>query len=391
MAVTLHSGSPERAGMSAALLARASERAAKSVTEGEASAITLLVARHGTVVLHEAFGRLTPEADAPTLTTGAIFPLMSIGKVITATAIMLLVEEGSVGLTRPVQEYIPEWAGDGKERVMVHHLLTHSSGLVDDDVVAWMDKNGDSVEIPPLPPNQHPRIHELLWRRMEAPLSKDPGVEMSYSGTGYALLAEIVRRRGGTNLGEFAGARIFEPLGMSDTFYVIPQSASDRYVHRPADFADAARLEDPYFLNTPAGSIGGHSTAWDMGILCQTFLNGGSYGDHRLLSRAGVTEMTRNQIPGLGYFFKEDREREASRGYGWDVKGQKKPRFHGSLDSPAAYTHQGAGGTSIMVDPAYDLVVVYLSAARGLMSPDIYTPGWSMDLFTNMVVASITD
>jgi CubicO group peptidase (beta-lactamase class C family) len=137
--------------------------------------------------------------------------------------------------------------------------------------------------------------------------------------------------------------------------------------------------------------VGGYSTAMDMAVFCQMFLNEGSYGKARVLSRAAVGEMTRNQISGVSSLFKEDFSREASRGYGWDVKGSKKSRFHGSLDSPAAFTHQGAGGVSVVVDPTYELITVFFSVSRGIMSPARYRPEWAMDLFTNMVTAAITD
>ena len=64
---------------------------------------------------------------------------------------------------------------------------------------------------------------------------------------------------------------------------------------------------------------------------------------------------------------------------------------HGSLDSPTAFTHQGGGGVSILVDPAYDLITIYFSVARGIMSPERYRPEWSMDLFTNMVTAAVIE
>ena len=240
---------------------RALAHAGRSVEEGHTSALVVLVARHGTIVLHEAFGRSGGSTDA-VLGTSAIFPLMSIGKVITATSVMILVEDGEVGLNRPVQEYLPEFLGDGKDRVMVHHLLSHSSRLVDDDVVAHQEQARGRVLVPPTEPNQHPRVHELLWLRWDAPLSKPPGTEMSYSGPGYALLAEVVRRRSGMNIGEFARQRIFEPLGMRDSFYAVPERALPRLVHRPADYPDAARLEDPEFRDIPGGSVGATRRLW---------------------------------------------------------------------------------------------------------------------------------
>ncbi|HZV78908.1 MAG TPA: serine hydrolase domain-containing protein [Candidatus Binatus sp.] len=387
---TLEPGAPEDAGMAPAQIALARLRADEWIRIGVTPALVVLAARRGTIVVHEAFGRYGPDTDSPKLDVRAMFPLASISKVIAATSILTLVDDGLIGLNRPVQEYLPEFVGDRKEQVMLHHLLTHTSGLVDDDVVAYTERNKGKVAIPAAEANEHPYLHELLWLRWDAPLTYAPGERMSYSGAGgYLLLTEIVRRVSGKNLAQFAHDRIFAPLGMNDTYYDVPAEKRARVIRRPPDVPD--QFPDPSVANYPSGSVGGYSTAMDMAAFCQMFLNRGCYGGARVLSPAAVAEMTRDQIRGVPGTFKEDTERNASRGYGWDVKGDKKPRYHGSLDSPAAFTHQGAGGVSIFVDPIYELVIVFFSVSRGVMSPGYYHPEWTMDLFTNMVIASVID
>jgi CubicO group peptidase (beta-lactamase class C family) len=351
----------------------------------------VLAVRRGTIVLREALGTYGPGADGRPLDPAALFPLASISKVIAATAAMALVDDGLLGLNRPVQDYLPEFVGDGKEDVMVHHLLTHTSGLRDADVNAHSAQKEMTAVIPSPEPNQHPEINAWLHLAYDAPLSQPPGREMSYSGHGYNFLGEIIRRTSGKNLGDFARERIFEPLAMADTFYCVPEQARDRLVHRSPDWPAARVVENRSYLDRPSASAGGWSTALDMAVFCQMFLNRGTCGAARILSPASVREMTRNQIPGVFSKFKQDDEPEASRGYGWDVKGPKKPRYHGALDSEAAFTHQGGGGTSIFADPAYELVIIYFSVVRGIMSPERYRPEWSMDLFTNMVIAAVTD
>ena len=130
------------------------------VDGGVTPALVILVARRGVIVAHEAFGRLTPEPHSPSLECDTIFPLTSLTKPLTATAAMILVEDGSLGLNRPVSEYIPEFVGEGKDAVMVHHLLTHTSGFRDEDVEAYTEKKKGSVEIPPPDETQHPQINE---------------------------------------------------------------------------------------------------------------------------------------------------------------------------------------------------------------------------------------
>src|SRR5262249_50983070 len=159
----------------------------------------------------------------------------SLTKPITATAAMILVEDGLLGLQRRVSDYIPEFIGEGKQAVMVHHLLTHTSGLRDEDVRAHAAKKRGVVTIPPPEATQHPWINEDLFLRYDAPLWKPPGVEMSYSNCGYNLVGEIVRRVSGQALADFASERIFEPLGMQETFYIVPDVVRARIVRRPLD------------------------------------------------------------------------------------------------------------------------------------------------------------
>ena len=130
----LRPGEPEEVGMSARRVRHVGQLAAGWVAQGITSALVILVARRGVVVLHEAFGRLTPDDNAPPVKRDTIYPLSSLTKPITATAAMLLVEDGLLGLQRPVSEYLPEFSGEGKQAVRVHHLLTHTSGLRDEDV-----------------------------------------------------------------------------------------------------------------------------------------------------------------------------------------------------------------------------------------------------------------
>src|SRR5438045_1180402 len=127
----LHDGTPAEAGMIAEQLEHVKSLAQAWVAQGATPALVVLAARRGVIVLHEAFGRMGPEPDAPPLPRDAVFPLASLTKPIAATAAMVLVDRGMLGLQRPICEYIPEFSGPGKDLVMVRHLLTHTSGLDD--------------------------------------------------------------------------------------------------------------------------------------------------------------------------------------------------------------------------------------------------------------------
>jgi len=140
MSAKLREGNPEQAGMSPDRVQRVAELARAWVETGITPALAIVVARRGVVVLNKAYGRLTPEQNSPPLQKDTLFPLSSLTKTITATAAMILVEDGLLGLNRPVRWYIPEFMGEGSDAVMVHHLLTHTSGLTEEDVVAHARK-----------------------------------------------------------------------------------------------------------------------------------------------------------------------------------------------------------------------------------------------------------
>ena len=381
----LRQGTAQEAGMSPERVRYAASLAEGWVAQGIHPALVVLVARKGIVVQHEAFGRLTPEPGAPPLQLDTIFPLASVTKPITATAVMMLVEDGLLGLYRPVVDYIPEFVGQGKNRVMVHNLLTHTSGLRDEDVKAHAEKKKDSVNIPPLDENQHPQIHKKLWLRYDAPLWKPPGEEMSYCNFGYTLLGEIVRRVSGSSLADFARERIFQPLAMADTDYIVPESITHRIVRRPED-ALVSNYNTREAQEAPGADGGAYSTVMDMAIFGQMFLNGGSYGGTRILSPASVTEMTRNQIPGISAWRGDEFFPEAGWGFGWNIHGNKK--IH--LMSPRAFMHGGKGGTLLVVDPVYDMIGAYFSVALELTA-DGLRHKWCADLFINAVTAAVVD
>jgi CubicO group peptidase (beta-lactamase class C family) len=310
------------------------------------------------------------------------------------------VEEGLLGLNRPVSWYIPEFTGEGKEAVMVHHLLTHTAGLNDAELDAYAERMRGRAKIPPAEATQHPLVHEWLYRRYDAPLWKPPGTEWSYSPWGYELLGEIARRVSGKPFADFVRERIFQPLGMQDTTAIVPDAVKHRVVRYKYTVNDwwEQHLADFKIEQTPWANWGIYSTARDMAIFGQMFLNRGRYGDARILSPASVAEMTRNQIPGIGGSWDGVPFPEAWWGLGWPVKENRK--WAGSLWSPRTVEHSGAGGVHMWVDPVYEIVGVYFSVAseRGLPSGVRVPEGFEglylerrLDLFVNAVTAAVVD
>ena len=380
-------------------VAHARDLCARWVREGHTPTLGVCVARRGVIVLHEAFGVLGPGPGSPPLARDALFSICSLTKPITATLVMQLVEDGLLGLNRPAKDYLPELCGDGADEMLVHHLLTHTTGYPFEIEPAWSEdeakKRAAGFDMPPCPVGQDPIIHEKLSLHWNGPRVARVGEVMVYSNHNYVLLGEIVRRLSGRGLEEVARERVFDPLGMHDSYYVVPESESHRVVQRDRKipFGDP----DERFLpcigsrrwqQTPDSGGGVLTTPRDMVVFGQMFLNRGRYGDARILSPAAVAAMTRDQIPGLGALLLNIVAERASWGYGWQVVSPTKWKyFDGSLQPLGAFGHPGAGGVNYWIDRDHELVGAYFEVTARL-SPD-YNFLWNFDLFQNAITAAV--
>src|SRR5690606_33397852 len=174
---------------------------------------------------------------------------------------MILVEKGLVGLNRPVCDYIPEFAEGGKSDVRVHHLLTHTSGIRGDDLYAYRDRNA-SAQLPPCEPNANPEIHRAIYSACGVSLARKPGEVMEYSGYGYELLGEIIRKTSGLSYPEFVHTYLLEPLGLKDTYYNVPASERHRIVRRAPEDACAEWLETDRAIESESAGGGIYATAY---------------------------------------------------------------------------------------------------------------------------------
>jgi CubicO group peptidase (beta-lactamase class C family) len=302
----LRQGKPEDAGMDPARIGRLRELVGGWVASGDTPSVIVLVARRGVIVLHEAFGVLRHGDSTPTLKPDSIFPISSCSKPITSAAVMCLVEDGLIGLNRPFVDYIPEldvpnveWLAEAR----VADLLCHTSGI--DDL-----KLGDFIaaaaeqppELPPPGPGQHPVLNKRIRLSTGAPLERRPGTTMLYSNFGYLLLGDIVRRVSGQPFWQFVRSRLFEPLQMHDSYFVLPPELRERRVYRapgmPAtEPAPIHRgIDSPEYHELGFASGGAASTAPDLAAFLQMLLNRGSHGGRQILSRASVAAMTRHQV-----------------------------------------------------------------------------------------------
>jgi len=277
----LSEGKPEDVGMDASRIDRLRKLAAAWVDRGQTPSLVLLAARRGTIVLHEAWGVRRPEDKTATLKRDSIFPLASCTKPITAAAVMCLVDDGLIGLNRPIVEYIPEWDVPGVqwlEEVKVVDLLCHTAGLDDLALGAFVQKAAEASPIVPAAGRgQHPKINERIRWAAGAPLAHRPGSAVLYSNFGFNLLGDIVRRVSGQAFWQFVQSRIFDPLAMHDSSYVFPAEQRERRVYRLPGMPSTqpvpglhGGIDSPEYDALDSGSNGAASTrpTWRRSCRC---------------------------------------------------------------------------------------------------------------------------
>jgi CubicO group peptidase (beta-lactamase class C family) len=227
---------------------------------------------------------------------------------------------------------------------------------------------------------------------------------MIYSNFGYVLLGDIVRRVSGLPFWQFVRSRLFEPLGMHDSYFVLPPEFRERRVYRgpgmPATEPTPIHrgIDSPEFHELGFASGGAASTARDLAAFFQMLLNRGSYGGWQILSRASVAAMTRPQvddsIPAIMPLFRDGQRleidfRRGGYGYGLAIFGPGDSFIaNGSLNSLTAFGHAGYGGAYLWADLEQELVGIYLSVSPRL-NRDIGV--MNSDLFQNAVHAAIID
>ena len=357
--------------MSSERLAKIDDAVLESIARKETPGAVVLVARKGRIVYRKAFGDRAIEPKREAMTVDTIFDLASLTKIVaTSTSIMILVERGKVSLADPVALYIPEFAKNGKERITVEQLMTHRAGLVPDNEIA--DYVGKTVD--PLP-----MIYELRP-------SYEPGTRFVYSDVGFIVAAEIVRRVSQKRIDEFADDNVIGPLAMRQTFFITMDRLSkaqsimnfimsassvsaekiremtEMYMLTPLDKIAPTEtrggrwmrgeVHDPraYEMGGVAGHAGLFSTADDLAIFCQMFLNKGEYNGARILAPYSVERMISAQnLP-----------TSQMRGIGWDINTSFSSN-RGDLFPVGTFGHTGFTGTSLWLDPASETFVVLLT------------------------------
>ena len=340
---TLVVATPQDVGMSADQLDRAFGLLTAATEAGLIGAASLTVARHGKEVFARGCGRQHPLTGQP-VDADSIFLLASITKPVTACALMILVDRGLISLNDPVIAHLPEYTGGDRPAVKVRHLLSHISGMPD------MLPENTSLR------QAHTPVSGFVERALQTPLLYKPGADFCYQSMGILLAAEIVERVSGQRLRDFEREEIFTPQGMTRSALGMGDWTLEDVVWCGTDAEEDEEQQSwgwnsPYWRDFGAPWGGMHSTGRDLAILLQTMLNGGTYGDRRIFSRAAVATMTRDQNGALN----------APWGIGWGVSGARVWGFWGDLVSQQTFGHTGATGTVAWADAERQLSCVVLT------------------------------
>lgn len=339
--------SPESVGISSDRLKRIDKVLQDYIDKQHIAGAVALVIKNGKIVYHKGIGLDDVDAKTP-LKKDAIFRIASQTKAITSTAVMILFEEGKFLLDDPVSKYIPAFKNPqildkfneadssytvkpAKREITVRDLLTHTSGISyagigSKEAKAIYAKN----DIPSGIGTPHYKLSDAINRLGKMPLIHEPGERFTY-GLNTDVLGYLVEVLSGKSLNDFMKERIFEPLGMKDTYFYLPENKFNRLATLYTQDKEGKTIksengkgfsgEYPKQNGTfYAGGAGLTSTAYDYAIFLQTLLNGGQYNGKRILSPAVVHLMTRNQIGDLnqgrnkfGLGFSIASEKEAAR------------------------------------------------------------------------------
>lgn len=375
---------PEQVGMSAERLERIGAMNRRYVAEGKLAGVVTLVAREGKVVHLDAAGQADLDTGAP-MRPDTLFRIYSMSKPITSVALMMLYEEGAFQLSDPIAKFLPELANlevlqaDGSrvpaQPITFQQLLTHTAGFSygfnPEDPVDQLYRESRWAESRDL--------DAFIATLARLPLKFQPGNRWHYS-VANDVQGALVERISGQRFDVFLKTRLFEPLGMHDTFFDVPKDkrarlgTNHRYDAEAGKLVVLAEAEYPVFADTSffSGGAGLISTAADYARFAEMLRNGGALGEVRILSPKTVQFMTMNHLPALMQASGSG-EQPGLGGLGGYSGAGFGLGFAVITDVPATrvigstgeYSWGGAAGTIFWVDPEEDLVVVAMIQLMG--------------------------
>ena len=392
----LPTAKPESVGMSSERLGRIKTTLQREIDADRMPGAVIMIARKGKLVYSEAIGFQDKAAGKP-MPKDAIFRIYSMTKPLASVAAMMLVEEGRIQLTDPVSKYLPPFAKmevlvtdkDGKTSrepakrlITIQDLLRHTAGLAYGEFSAVPELKAAYAEAKLFQPGGIVAESRLITPEeftngiAKAPLVHQPGTNWEYS-MAVDVLGRVVEAVSGQRLSAFLEERLFRPLKMVDTGFMVPAAKVSRIAEPLAKDGLTGKPSDPMLdikiqpLNDSGGG-GAVSTAADYLRFCQMMLDGGKLDGKRYLSPTTVKLMTSDHLgtrtatpfsPGAllmgveGYTF----------GLGFMVRtGAGLAAVPGS---EGEYMWAGAGGTFFWIDPKEQLAVVYMAQTPGAIRP----------------------
>jgi CubicO group peptidase (beta-lactamase class C family) len=373
---------PESIGFSSERLARLDEKFNSYVTDNKMAGSVILVERKGKIAYYKAFGFRDMESGSK-MDVGSMFRIASQTKAIVSTAIMILQEEGKLLIQDPVSRFIPEFKkttvavpkeGGGyeilpaKREITLRDLLTHTAGIGYGGGVAadlWKKANIQGWYFA----DRDEPIAETVKRMATLPMDAQPGEAFVY-GYSTDILGVVVEKASGMPLDQFLKAKIFNPLGMTDTYFFLPKEKSNRLatVYTPTEGqplksapSQGTMESQGQYVDGPrknfSGGAGLVSTAKDYYLFLKMISNGGQLQGKRILSSRTVDLMTVDHLhrdvnygEGLGF------------GLGFEVVQDLGQR--GRPGSVGEFRWGGAYGSTYWVDPAEEMIVVYFTQLR---------------------------
>ena len=391
------------AGMSEERLMRIDAMLTEAIAQNQIPGAVALVARNGKIVYHKAFGMADNEANK-SLQRDDIFRIASQTKAITSTAVMMLWEEGKFSLDDPISKYIPEFENavifeslneadssfmgtPASTPITIRHLLTHTSGIgygmIDDDNFRKIYQKAGIIDAFT---TEDMSIEENIKKLARLPLHHEPGAKFTYSEgldvLGY--LIEIVSRQ---PLDQFFKERIFDPLGMEDSYFYLPEAKKDRLVpvQTKKDRAWANYPGNPYFdadypikgaMSFFSGGGGLSSTAKDYACFLQMYLNNGEYNGVRLLSRTTIQTIMSNQVGDLlgesGSYY----------GLAFGVLDENGAGM-GGRSSEGTFEWGGYFNTQYFADPVENVIGILMKQTQDTWSDET---GWKFRLLVGQAI-----
>ncbi len=379
----------DAAGMDVARLSRIDEHFLRRYLDpGKIAGCQIAVMRRGVLAHLSSMGYADRERTVH-VSEETIWRIYSMTKPITGVALMSLYEQGLFQLTDPVSKFLPQWAGlkvrerspSGEERLVEPHrpmqvrdLLMHTSGL------GYGPDNAD-LDLGPVTEWGRPSamrldvdLSSMVTRLAGSPLRFHPGTHWLYS-VGIDICGRLVELLSGQRFDRFLADHVFGPLAMVDTGFWVPEAATERLAanYGRNDRKDLVLVDDPTesaYLTPPTFLSGGGglvSTTADYLRFCQMLLAGGELDGRRVLGRKTVELMTINQLPGGGRL--SDFALDASygevgfegMGFGLTVAVSGGPAETGVIGSAGEFMWGGAASTTFWVDPAEELIVVFMT------------------------------